>query len=143
MHRPCLQVSDHEWLSSYPELTHTAEAARALVAGGQGDSVVGHMQVADGAPITASRFLSLYELGGDDDMFSQGLPAEKVKVRWFGREMRLRTGLQVDPQPEVVHQYAYDGPRPPGPRQRNAPLLAALPRDFVEKHLRAEGVKGC
>ncbi|PNH04553.1 hypothetical protein TSOC_009285 [Tetrabaena socialis] len=66
-------VSDHEWLLGYPELAPLAERARELVSEARGDEVVGRLHVADNAPITAARFLSLYDLGGDDDMFSEGL----------------------------------------------------------------------
>ncbi|GLC57312.1 hypothetical protein PLESTB_001210500 [Pleodorina starrii] len=72
-------VSDHEWLCQYPELLPSVRSARELVAAGRGDQVVGRLHVADNAPITAARLLSLYELGGDDDMFSEGLPREAVQ----------------------------------------------------------------
>lgn len=64
------QVSDHEWLALYPELAEVAGRARALVGAGRGEEVVARLHVADNAPMTARRFLSLYDAGGDDDMFS-------------------------------------------------------------------------
>ncbi|EFJ40349.1 hypothetical protein VOLCADRAFT_99891 [Volvox carteri f. nagariensis] len=73
------QVSDHEWLSQYPELEPLVRLSRELAAAGRGEEVVGRLLVADGAPISASRLLSLYDLGGDDDMFSEELPSEAVQ----------------------------------------------------------------
>lgn len=78
---PTPQVSDVEWLSSYPELEPVAARAAELLAAGRGEEVCCRLGVADNAPISAARFLSLYRAGGDDDMFSEGLPQQELQVR--------------------------------------------------------------
>ncbi|PNW82539.1 hypothetical protein CHLRE_06g283034v5 [Chlamydomonas reinhardtii] len=72
-------VSDVEWLSSYPELEPVAARAAELLAAGRGEEVCCRLGVADNAPISAARFLSLYRAGGDDDMFSEGLPQQELQ----------------------------------------------------------------
>lgn len=90
----CTQVSDHEWLSGYPELASTAEQARSMVAEGHSEGIVARLHVADGAPMTARRYLSLYRARGDDDMFSQHFSDTELQVRSaniFTRDFRLTT----------------------------------------------------
>ncbi|KAG2430183.1 hypothetical protein HXX76_010282 [Chlamydomonas incerta] len=72
-------VSDVEWLSSYPELQPVAARAAELLAAGRGEEVCCRLGVADSAPMSAARFLSLYSPGGDDDMFSESLPRQEVQ----------------------------------------------------------------
>ncbi|KAG2492435.1 hypothetical protein HYH03_009378 [Edaphochlamys debaryana] len=72
-------VSDSEWLSSYPDLEPLLASARALVAAGRGEEVVGRLHVADAAPISAARLLSLASVGGDDSMFCEGLSQEAMQ----------------------------------------------------------------
>ncbi|KAG2447791.1 hypothetical protein HYH02_007248 [Chlamydomonas schloesseri] len=72
-------VSDVEWLSSYPELGPVAARAAEMLAAGRGEEVCCRLHVADSAPMSAARFLSLYSPGGDDDMFSEGLPQQQLQ----------------------------------------------------------------
>lgn len=74
------QVSDHEWLAGYAELEDVAAKARAMLRGGQAEEIVGRLHVADGAPMSARRFLSLYDARGDDDMFSRHFSVEELKA---------------------------------------------------------------
>lgn len=66
-------VSDVEWLATQPDTAARLAAARRLVADGRGEDICFRAHDVDGAPMTARRWLSLAEPGGDDDMFSGSL----------------------------------------------------------------------
>lgn len=66
-------VSDVEWLATQPGTAARLEAARQLAAAGRGEEVAFRAFDVDSAPMTARRWLSLAEPGGDDDMFSRSL----------------------------------------------------------------------
>lgn len=65
----------------YPgELEPIAISARAMEASGKGAEIVARLGLVGGAPVTASRFVALYDKGGDDDMFSCDLTDEELRV---------------------------------------------------------------
>lgn len=75
--------------------------ARKLVAAGRGEEVVCRLVEADNAPITAARLLSLYELGGDDDMFSKELSAEVLQVHAGATPTRHHSAWGLTHTPRV------------------------------------------
>mmetsp|Transcript_9418 Transcript_9418/g.22676 ORF Transcript_9418/g.22676 Transcript_9418/m.22676 type:complete len:220 (-) Transcript_9418:82-741(-) len=68
-------VSDREFLSTMPRVMELTPRAREMVAEGRGEDVLARDIFGEGTPsfMSARRFLSLAERGGDDDMFSSDL----------------------------------------------------------------------
>lgn len=71
-------VSDAEWLATQPDTPQRTALARCMVAEGRGEEVAFRATDVDGAAMTARRWLSLAEPGGDDDMFSSSLRDERL-----------------------------------------------------------------
>ena len=67
-------VSDREFLADFlPDVKEKIELCRKLLAEGRGDDIALMFRWEDGGegtPVTARRFLSLADVGGEDDMFS-------------------------------------------------------------------------
>jgi len=77
-----MQASDREGLvatvSNIPELM---KQARERIAKGRGEDILTRDWDGGGStPITARRYLSFTEVGGDDDMFSSDLSDAQLKV---------------------------------------------------------------
>lgn len=68
-------VSDPDYLATQPETNGRLAAAEALAAAGRADQTAFRATEMDGAAVTAERWLSLAEHGGDEDMFSANLTA--------------------------------------------------------------------
>lgn len=88
-------VSDRESLTLTPG-DHSAhmERARALLSDNKGDEMM--PRSAFWAPITASRYLSLFDINGDDDFFSSDMTDEELYDR-LGHvgEAGRRSGLRL------------------------------------------------
>ena len=72
-------VSDREGAMETPKYAENIEHARKLQAMGQEDEMM--PRSAFWAPITAARFLSLQDVGGDDDFFSSDFSDEEMALR--------------------------------------------------------------
>ena len=73
-------VSDKDWLAGEASTAGRLEAARAAVAAGRPNEIIGRSEW-DGAPLSAGRWLSLAGDRGDDDMFSADLTGEDLETR--------------------------------------------------------------
>lgn len=71
-------VSDREYLSMYPFWEQQLQRAQEMAAAGKAEDVLCRVHDFDGAALTARRFLSLYCIGGDDDMFSTDLTLQQL-----------------------------------------------------------------
>lgn len=72
-------VSDREHAMMEPNYKENIRIARQMKDSGGGDEMM--PRSAFWAPITASRFLSLQDVGGDDDFFSSDLSDEEITKR--------------------------------------------------------------
>ena len=70
-------ISDRDIMAGMESTPHMLEEARKLKIEGRMDALLS--EKLEGAPITASRYLSLAERLGDDDMFSVDLSKEEMK----------------------------------------------------------------
>jgi len=77
-------VSDREFLSTLPDTPERTLAAQKLMKENRPDDVAFRVMEIDGAALTASRWLSLAEPGGEDDMFSSDLTDEDLKEKLSG-----------------------------------------------------------
>lgn len=71
-------VSDRDYALTLPDTLPMNQEANALVQKGKGDSIL--QQRFFDAPVTASRFLSLTERLGSDDMFSVDLSESELET---------------------------------------------------------------
>eukprot|EP00033_Pygsuia_biforma_P005596 GCRY01006181.1.p1 GENE.GCRY01006181.1~~GCRY01006181.1.p1 ORF type:complete len:330 (+),score=49.04 GCRY01006181.1:66-1055(+) len=69
-------VSDRQFMSTLPETAEYINLAKQYMENGDGEHLL--PRAADVAPITASRYLSLADKGGLDDMFSSDLTKEEL-----------------------------------------------------------------
>ena len=71
-------LSDREYLAweHREEMDRQADRARKMLEAGNGEDVCCRLHPMGGAPVTASRLLSLYQRGGGDDFFSSDLRCE-------------------------------------------------------------------
>ena len=67
-----------------PDTAERTHAAQKLLKEGRPDDVAFRAMSIDGAAVTASRWLSLAEPGGEDDMFSADLSDEELKRKFEG-----------------------------------------------------------
>jgi pimeloyl-ACP methyl ester carboxylesterase len=72
-------VSDREDAMTRPEYQRNIAHAKALVESGKEEEMMPRNSF--WAPITASRFLSLQDIGGDDDFFSSDFSDDELKLR--------------------------------------------------------------
>lgn len=77
-------VSDREWLCDLPDTKEWTGKARQLLAEGRENDVAFRAMQFGGAAVTAERWLSLVEPGGEDDMFSSDLTDEQFKTIFEG-----------------------------------------------------------
>lgn len=75
-------MSDQESEEHHPETQEYIKAALAFQAAGKGEEIVMRDKFSDYAPVTARRYLSLYQRRGDDDMFSTYLDDSEMKVKF-------------------------------------------------------------
>lgn len=75
-----LQVSDREYLAGKRGTAQRIKHAEQMVQQSQGADILFRDHSAGGAPVSASRFLSLASKGGDDDMFSSDLSDKELQV---------------------------------------------------------------
>jgi pimeloyl-ACP methyl ester carboxylesterase len=87
-------VSDREHAMLQPNYDTNIAHAKSLVEVGRGEEMMS--RDAFWAPITASRFLSLQDFGGDDDFFSSDLSDVELRLR-LGHigKVSKQTGLRV------------------------------------------------
>ncbi|CAG9465134.1 unnamed protein product [Pedinophyceae sp. YPF-701] len=80
-------VSDRETFETLPDSDKLVFVANEMLASGQGEEFIPQAQLTaiggelfpPGTPITARRFLDLYDRGGDDDMFSSDLTDAELR----------------------------------------------------------------
>lgn len=105
-------VSDRESMSLTPgDHDASIQYARSLVADKKGDEMM--PRDAFWAPITASRYISLFDLGGDDDFFSSDLSDSELSSRLghigrIGVESGLRLLAAFSGRDEYVPQHVID-----------------------------------
>jgi pimeloyl-ACP methyl ester carboxylesterase len=95
-------VSDREFLSMLPQTTEQTIAARKVFDEGRPDDIAFRAMNLDGAAVTASRWLSLAEPGGEDDMFSADLTDEELKEK-LGGLTGVPTLLMLSSRDEYTH----------------------------------------
>jgi len=74
-------VSDREFMSTCPGSANQLVEAREMVKSGRSEEFMSRSTMWDNAPMTARRFLSLYDVGGDDDMFSSDLSDQELRQK--------------------------------------------------------------
>lgn len=108
-------VSDVEWLATQPDTAARLAAARRLAADGRGEEIAFRAFDVDGAPMTARRWLSLAEPGGDDDMFSRALTDDQLAAM-YGPMAGLPTLVLLSGAEEYIPQGSADDYRRMGAR---------------------------
>lgn len=94
-------VSDRECYQQRVDAEKWIQMAREMVERGEEEEILPRGADACGAPITAKRFLSLHDLGGDDDMFSSDLTDEELEKR-LGHLDGVPTLMVLSEQDEYV-----------------------------------------
>jgi pimeloyl-ACP methyl ester carboxylesterase len=95
-------VSDRELFSMLPDTTERTLASQKLLKEGRPDEIAFRAMSIDGAAVTASRWLSLAEPGGEDDMFSSDLTDEELKEK-LGGLRGVPTLLLLSSRDEYTH----------------------------------------
>ncbi|KAL4534639.1 hypothetical protein Ndes2437A_g05409 [Nannochloris sp. 'desiccata'] len=95
-------VSDREFLSMLPDTVERTLVSRKLIKDNRPDDVAFRAMSIDGAAVTASRWLSLAEPGGEDDMFSADLTDEELKEKFSGLS-GVPTLLMLSSRDEYTH----------------------------------------
>lgn len=93
-------VSDREFAATLPGTASGLELARAMRDRGKADELM--PREADEAPVTARRYLSLYDQGGGDDYFSSDLggahrPVARSRCAGFMRSLADAAGYGMPP----------------------------------------------
>lgn len=94
-------VSDRECFEQREDAQEFLQLARERMEQGEEEAIMPREADACGAPMTAKRFLSLYDKGGDDDMFSSDLTDEELEER-LGHLDDLPTLMVLSEKDEFV-----------------------------------------
>jgi hypothetical protein len=120
-------VSDREWLATQPQTAARLAAARAAISQGRPRAIIGTADEWDGAPLSAARWASLADKGGDDDMFSSDLTDAELEERLAGPLAGVRTLVLASGR----EQYAPAGWDARGAADRLAAAIGPLARAAV------------
>jgi pimeloyl-ACP methyl ester carboxylesterase len=95
-------VSDRELFSLLPDTAERTLAAQTLIQQGRPDDIAFRAMSIDGAAVTAQRWLSLAEPGGEDDMFSADLTDKELEEKFSGL-VGVPTLLMLSSKDEYTH----------------------------------------
>lgn len=98
-------VSDREFFSVVPTFNEINQKARECRDKGKLDEIAFIADLLDKAPVTARRWLSLIEKGGEDDMFSSDFTDEELKEKLGGLD-GVPTLIMLSSRDEYRPMYA-------------------------------------
>ncbi|KAJ9458021.1 UPF0613 protein PB24D3.06c [Diplonema papillatum] len=95
-------LSDREGMMLERDTALFVEKARRMAAEGRASELM--PRACGPAPITAERYLSLADIGGDDDLFSSDLPEEELRER-VGHLARVPTFIVISTRDEYIPHF--------------------------------------